>query len=187
MFQIIAESEKMSIKDLQIFTVSLILCGIRQMPSLQYQLNEFLGRNILSLENVSKFQSIEQMQNWIINVLFGMFDLKLKEKMLERKDVIEEIREYITKNFDKEISLKDISERFFINPSYFSQAFKKKTGETYQNYVTNLRIARAKKLLEETDLKVYEVSEMVGYPDTKHFSRVFEKVAGMKPTEYKKR
>ena len=187
MFQKIAESEKMSIKDLQIFTVSLILCGIRQMPSLQYQLNEFLGRNILSLENVSKFQSIEQMQNWIINVLFGMFDLKLKEKMLEKKDVIEEIREYITKNFDKEISLKDISERFFINPSYFSQAFKKKTGETYQNYVTNLRIARAKKLLEETDLKVYEVSEMVGYPDTKHFSRVFEKVAGMKPTEYKKR
>ncbi|WP_320933050.1 helix-turn-helix domain-containing protein [Hungatella effluvii] len=106
--------------------------------------------------------------------------------MPEKKDVIEEAKEYMNRNFTREISLNDISERFFINPYYFSQLFKKKTGETYQSYLTSLRISRAKKLLEETDLKIYEVCSMVGYSDTNHFNKVFERIAGIKPSEYKK-
>lgn len=156
------------------------------MPFMQFQLNEYLGRNILSLESISKFQTIEQLKNWIINTLKSMNELMLKETMPEKKDVIEEAKEYMNRNFTREISLNDISERFFINPYYFSQLFKKKTGETYQSYLTSLRISRAKKLLEETDLKIYEVCSMVGYSDTNHFNKVFERIAGIKPSEYKK-
>ena len=73
--------------------------------------------------------TIEQMQNWIINVLFGMFDLKLKEKMLERKDVIEEIREYITKNFDKEISLKIYQNVSLLIRLILARHLKRKQGK----------------------------------------------------------
>ena len=83
--------------------------------------------------------------------------------------------------------MNDISERFFINPYYFSQLFKKRTGVTYQKYLTGIRMSRAKKLLEETDLKLFEISEMVGYSDVNHFRRVFEKYEGVKPNEYRKR
>lgn len=185
-FRKIEKEKDLSLTDLQLLSLNLILAGIRKMPFMQFQLNEYLGRNILSLESISKFQTIEQLKNWIINTLKSMNELMLKETMPEKKDVIEEAKEYMNRNFTREISLNDISERFFINPYYFSQLFKKKTGETYQSYLTSLRISRAKKLLEETDLKIYEVCSMVGYSDTNHFNKVFERIAGIKPSEYKK-
>ena len=156
------------------------------MPFMQFQLNEYLGRDILSLESIVRFQTIEQLKNFIINTLKSMNELMLKANMPEKRDVVEEAKEYIKKNFSKEISLNDISEQFFINPYYFSQLFKKKTGETYQSYLTGLRVSRARKLLEETDLKIYEVCAMVGYSDTNHFNKVFERRVGVKPGEYKK-
>lgn len=129
---------------------------------------------------------MEQLKHWIINVLQGMNELMLKQSMPEKRDVIEESKEYIARHFEQDITLNDISERFFINPYYFSQLFKKRTGVTYQKYLTGIRIARAKKLLEETDLKLFEISEMVGYSDVNYFRRVFEKYEGVKPNEYRK-
>ncbi len=186
-FYKIEREKKMSLEDLQLLSLNLILTGIRKMPFMQFQLNEYLGRNILSLESISKFKTIEQLKNWIINTLKSMNELMLKESMPDRRDIVEEAKEYIKKNFNKEISLNDISVRFFINPYYFSQLFKKRTGDTYQNYLTGIRITRARKLLEETDLRIYEVCAMVGYTDTSHFNKVFKRIVGVKPSEYKRR
>lgn len=182
----IEQEKKMNLEDLQLLSLNLILTGIQKMPFMQFQLNEYLGRDILSLESIVRFQTIEQLKNFIINTLKSMNELMLKANMPEKRDVVEEAKEYIKKNFSKEISLNDISEQFFINPYYFSQLFKKKTGETYQSYLTGLRVSRARKLLEETDLKIYEVCAMVGYSDTNHFNKVFERRVGVKPGEYKK-
>lgn len=185
-FRKIEKEKNVNLNDLQSLSLNLVLTGIRKMPFMQLQLNGFLGRNILSLESISKFQTMEQLKNWIINTLKGMNELMLKESMPEKRDLVEEAKEYMRKNFNKEISLNDISERFFINPYYFSQLFKKKTGQTYQNYLTELRVSRAKKLFVETDLKIYEVCSMVGYTDTNHFNKVFERIVGVKPSEFKK-
>lgn len=186
--EIFRKAEKnMTLSDLQLLSLNLVLTGIRKMPFMQLQLNEYLGRNILSLENISKFKTIEQLKNWIINTIKSMNELMLKENIPEKQDVVAKAKEYIDKNFNKKISLNDISERFYINPYYFSQLFKRKTGETYQNYITGLRITRARRLLEETDLNIYEVCEMVGYSDTNHFNKIFERKIGLKPSEYKKK
>ena len=105
--------------------------------------------------------------------------------MPEKNDVVEAAKKYMSKNLNKNITLNDISEQFFINPYYFSQLFKKRTGESYLNYLTGLRIKRAQKLLESTDLKVYEICEMIGYTNINHFNKVFERMVGVKPREYK--
>ena len=101
-----------------------------------------------------------------------------------RPDVIQKIREYIGKNYSKEISLNSIAAMLYMNPNYLSQLIKKKTGKTYQNYVTELRIGHAEKLLKETNLKIYEVCEAVGYHDVRHFSDLFERITGKKPSDY---
>ena len=185
-FRKVEKEKDLSLNDLQLLSLNIVLAGIRKMPFMQFQINEYLGRNILSLESISRFQTIEQLKNWIINIIKSMNELMLKESMPEKQDLVAKAKEYMNKNFNKEISLIDISERFFINPYYFSQLFKKKTGETYQSYMTRLRVSRAVKLLEETDLKIYEICQMVGYSDTNHFNKVFEKNMGVKPSEYKK-
>lgn len=185
-FRNLNKDGKLSPENLQVLAINLILSGIRKMPFMQLQLNEYLGKNILSLESIAKFRTMEQLKNWIINVICGMNELMLKQNLPEKRDVVKEVQEYINRNFNQEISLADISEKFFINPYYFSQLFKKKTGETYQNYLTGVRMDRAKKLLQETDLKIYEICEMVGYMDVNHFNRVFERREGIKPSNYRK-
>lgn len=185
-FQKIEKEKDLSLKDLQLLSLNLILSGIRKMSFMQIQLNEYLGKNIFSLESIGKFQTTTQLKNWIFNMLKSMNELMLKNSIPEKRDVIEEAKKYMNKNFNRNISLNEISERFFINPYYFSQLFKKKTGETYQNYLIRLRVDRAKKLLEETNLKLYEICELIGYTDINHFNKIFERIIGVKPGEYKR-
>lgn len=183
----IGKEKNVSPEKLQLMSLNLILSGIRKVPFIQLQLNEYLGRNILSLESVEKFRTMEQLKNWIINVLCSMNELMLTRGEVGKGDVVEEVKKYLNKNYYKDTSLTYISENFHINLCYFSQLFKKKTGMTYQTYLMNLRIDRGKKLLMETDMKVYEIAEMVGYVDNNHFSRVFERIVGCKPSEYRSR
>ena len=184
-FKKLEHAGDVSLTDLQILSLNLVLSGIRKIPFMQFQLNSYLGINILSLESISRFRTVEQLKNWIVNMLKSMNELMLKENLPQRRDIVAEIKEYINKNYNQEISLNDIADRFYMNPYYLSQLFKKRTGETYQKYLTDIRMNRARKLLEETDLKIYEISEIIGYNDSNYFSRVFERQAGMKPLEYR--
>lgn len=108
------------------------------------------------------------------------------DKISARPDIIEEAKAFIHKNYTKNISLNDIAEQLFINPYYFSQLFKKKAGQNYHDYLISLRVTRAKRLLEETDLKLYEICELIGYKDVKHFNRIFGRIAGCTPSAYRK-
>ena len=72
-----------------------------------------------------------------------------------------------------------------MSPSHLSFIFKKEVGTTFINYLTDLRIKKAKQLLSSTDLMVYEVSTNVGYENYAYFSTVFKKSVGLSPKEYR--
>lgn len=178
--------EGLTVRTLQLQSLNIILSGIRTMPFMQFELDEYLGKNILSLESVSRFQNVEQMENFVVNTISGIIDLKREGKKRQNKDVITQIKEYIQEHFANEISLNEIAGKFYLNPYYLSQLFKKKTGMTYQTYITSLRMEKARQLLAE-NYRVYEVCERVGYSDTTYFSRIFERTVGCKPSEYQKK
>ena len=75
---------------------------------------------------------------------------------------------------------------FFLNPSYLSQLFKSETGEAFTDYVTQVRMEEARRLLSTTDHKIQYIAELVGYTSNQHFTRTFKKYAGMLPVEYRK-
>ena len=72
-----------------------------------------------------------------------------------------------------------------ISPYYFSKIFKEETGENFIEYVTNIRITKAKELLEKSEFSMKEICAEVGYSDPNYFSRTFKKNVGVTPTEYK--
>ncbi|MNN62848.1 HTH-type transcriptional regulator YesS [compost metagenome] len=72
-----------------------------------------------------------------------------------------------------------------MTPNYISLIFKKETGETLTDYITRIRINKAKELLLTTDLKVMEISELVGYENPHYFSTVFKKTVGVHPLKYR--
>ncbi len=105
----------------------------------------------------------------------------------EEQDVIQEIEAFIRENYQKEIKLQEISERFFLSREYISRKFKLVYGETISDYLLKIRIEKAKELLKTTTIKVYEISSKIGYQDDKYFRRVFKKQTGTTPAEYRSR
>ena len=109
--------------------------------------------------------------------------------LLQTKKVGEPIRiaqEYIRTHIDRQMSLEEVSEKAFVSPGYLSTLFKERTGKNFSDYVVEMRVEEAKRLLRQASYNVGEVAERVGYADARHFSKVFQKVVGIKPTAYRK-
>lgn len=93
---------------------------------------------------------------------------------------------YIEKNYDKKLSLKQISKEFFVSEWHLSKLMKKHTNESFSTIVNNIRIEKAKELLKNPYLKSVEIAEMTGFTDLSAFSKVFKKHTGITPNEYRK-
>jgi two-component system response regulator YesN len=94
---------------------------------------------------------------------------------------------FIEEEHANDLTLTLIAERLFVNPNYLSSLFKSETGSTFTNQLTRVRMDKAKELLSKTNLKIYQISEQVGYSDQAHFSRVFKAVEGIRPYEFRER
>ncbi|WP_059051313.1 response regulator transcription factor [Paenibacillus senegalimassiliensis] len=93
----------------------------------------------------------------------------------------------IQSRFMEELTLENLAEQFYFNPSYFSTLFKNYTGRTFSEMLTETRINRAKELLSDPEctLKIYDIAERSGYRDTKYFGRIFKRYVGVSPEAYR--
>ena len=99
---------------------------------------------------------------------------------------ISEIVRYINHYYMEEISLRLLAEKFFVSPYYLSRFFKEATGFTLVEYVNSVRVKEAKKLLEQSAMKVNLVARKVGFGSITHFGRVFRSVTGNAPLHYRR-
>lgn len=99
---------------------------------------------------------------------------------------IEQVQQFIGSNLSSDISLTDAAALVHLNPSYLSQLFKQQTGGKFVDYVIEMRMEEAKKLLIKTSLRVSEIAERLGYGDISYFSSTFKKLIGCSPLEYRK-
>lgn len=96
------------------------------------------------------------------------------------------IREYLDQHYNQKISLDDLAEQYYINKYYLTRIFKEQFGVTINNYLLNIRITHAKRLLRFTDKSAEEIGHEVGFHELYYFSRVFKKVEGCSISEYRK-
>lgn len=94
---------------------------------------------------------------------------------------------YIKKNFTKQILLKDVADALYVNSAYLGRCIQKETGLSFNSLLANLRIEKAKELLKNTDMMVYEIAEAVGYVESKHFVTKFTSMEGCAPLTYRKK
>ncbi|WP_027091694.1 response regulator [Cohnella thermotolerans] len=128
---------------------------------------------------------LESIREYLIRVLPDIADMLNERSVYSSEHVVDNIKTYVEQNPDKVLTLEKISSLFFLNPSYCSFLFKEKTGINFIDYVNQVRIGKAKLLLQTTDDKVYKIAKALGYDNTKYFFRVFKKVAGLTPEEYR--
>ena len=96
------------------------------------------------------------------------------------------VKEYLDEHYTEKIMLEELAEKFFINKFHLSKIFKETYGTTVNNYLIAKRITRAKQLLRFTDMTVDEIGVAVDMADANYFSRMFHKVEGISPREYRK-
>ncbi|MDR2752063.1 MAG: AraC family transcriptional regulator [Clostridiales bacterium] len=113
-------------------------------------------------------------------------EAKSKEAGKTSNSIVEGAQKYISANFSSKLTLTDIAKHVFVNEHYLSRLFKKSTGVGIIEYINNIRLAEARRLLEKTTLNVSSVGEMVGFGTTTHFSRLFKDSMGMSPQGFRK-
>ena len=101
--------------------------------------------------------------------------------------VIFEIVKYIESRYSDEITLQDLADRFYLSREYISRKFKQETGENLSDHIERVRMEKAKLLLLNPQYRIAQVAELVGYKDEKYFSKVFKKLEGLSPNEYRKK
>lgn len=94
--------------------------------------------------------------------------------------------QYMQQNFERNIAINELAERYGMSPNYFSTMFKRETNQSAIAYLTNLRVQKAVWYLENTEDSAVDISQRVGYEDSQYFFRVFKKTMGMTPLMYRK-
>lgn len=105
----------------------------------------------------------------------------------EKYRKINEIAEYITHNYQYNISLADIADKFYISKSYLSRIFKEVTGFTVNEYINVIRTKKAQLMLENTEYSITQIAEMIGYDSITYFEKVFKKYIELSPLKYRKK
>ncbi|MCM3627091.1 response regulator [Paenibacillus glycanilyticus] len=100
--------------------------------------------------------------------------------------IMRDIAKYMEQHYNREVTLQDISDRFYLSREYISRRFKQEMGENVFDYLGRIRVEKAKLLLQNPNLKIAQIAEMVGYDDDKYFSKVFKKFEGQSPNQYRK-
>ena len=116
----------------------------------------------------------------------SIFLKKVKKSTLQKNNnIIIDIEKYLQENYDRDVKLQEISDHFYISREYISRKFKQEFNENISDYIVRIRMEKAKSLLKNSQLKIYEIAGMIGYQDDKYFRKVFKKVEGITPNEYR--
>lgn len=169
--------------DIKIFAIKLFL-GLVGKLSKDYDLkmeNFFDEENIVrDINNINSLKSlIKYLSNNFIEI-----STRIGEK--SSYGIINKMVAYINKNYYRDLKLEGLAEIFNYNSAYLGKLFKNEVGENFNTYLDKVRIKEAKNLLLEEQLKVYEVSEKVGYKNIDYFHSKFKKYVGMSPMNYKR-
>lgn len=143
------------------------------------KLQEF--RHMLAFSSIEEYK--EALMNWILALnesISSQDDYRISDQKMKKAIA------YIQENYNSDINMAVVSNYVSMNYSLFSFSFKQYTGKNFVNYLKELRVEEAKKMLAETDMKVIEISQCVGYDNEKHFMKLFKNYCGVSPTEYRK-
>jgi len=104
----------------------------------------------------------------------------------EKNEIVENVVQYIWNHYQEELTLTGLAHEFFLAPTYLARKFRNKKNISVMQFLEECRIRKAAELLKESELSITEVAGQVGYTDTNYFSRVFKKVHGKTPKDYRR-
>jgi len=141
--------------------------------------------NFNSINVLIECSNKEQVEHWMLESLDSVMDNMLESRNSINIRVINKACEYIVENCHKNISLEEVAQTVHLSRFYFSRLFKQEKGCNFVDFISNVRIDRAKLLLKDSDYNGVRIAAEVGYQDASYFSRVFRQATNMTPNQYR--
>jgi Response regulator containing CheY-like receiver domain and AraC-type DNA-binding domain len=132
-----------------------------------------------------KFCNPDEAEAWLLSTIDKVMPYFYEARGYKTKSIVQQAKKIIEENYKLDINTEILSKMLFLNKDYLGRIFKLSSGFSVNDYINRVRTAKAKELLREGRLKVYEIAEQVGYSDEHYFSTLFKKNTGMTPSEYK--
>ncbi|TYP79646.1 response regulator [Paenibacillus methanolicus] len=148
---------------------------------------ELLNMDMRSLDIILQLETIDDIHLWLRQRLYQISELLNSKRQKKNWKLISEIISFIRDRIQDNITLRDVAEQFSFSPNYLGLLFKEETGKNFSEYLIMLRMERACELLKNTNLKIYEIADQVGYRYLPYFSRQFKETYGKTPLEYRRK
>ncbi|WP_168120019.1 response regulator [Paenibacillus sp. HB172176] len=141
---------------------------------------------------LDKWPPVEEDPDWNSHALFYrklaryLFNHAANERSHGRGKLIYEVQQYVQRNLGGDLSLTRIGEHVHLNPTYLSRLYKQMTGTGLSDYIMEVRIAKARELLDGSSIKIHEIAEIVGYQSGIAFNRFFNRMLNISPQDYRR-
>lgn len=185
-FQPICINKKLHSSYVQSICIELIFTASRVVYETNENIEKIVDSHANILNEIYAKENVYQLKDYILTVFLKISDYFANKYNQKNTTNIARIKEIVNNRYMENISISDIAEEVYLSPNYMSLIFKNETRETIVEYITRVRIEAAKDLLKSTNLKMFEVAQMVGYENPQYFSTVFKKYTGIYPMKYRK-
>ena len=187
MFEKINEQKEytIDIESFNLLCMKLVVYTFMALKELEVDLRSLNLHEKEVLLEMYELKSYEQVKKKIFCIIDKAANGIEEYRREKKKVIVEKVKNIINQNYEKEISIKFIAEQLCFNHNYLGQLFKNETSMSISDYLARVRVTKAKALLRNTDLMIYEIAEKVGFSDSQYFSTVFKKNVGVTPKEFK--
>lgn len=185
-FASLGEKNIQSLLFRQYVTMDAYLTAVSVLESIGYDSDEFVARcgDFKDMETV--FQTVAHTKKYLVHLIETTIDFREAVSKGSNGSLLKAARSYIEQNFDNEdISLNTVASSVNLSPNYFSTVFSQEMGMTFIEYLTRVRMEKAKELLRGSSMKTAEIAYAVGYKDSHYFSYLFKKTQHCTPREFK--
>jgi two-component system response regulator YesN len=139
-----------------------------------------------TVEAVENSQNLTQLMDRFLGEVMKVLDYYFSSRQFQKARPVRTAIQFMEENYQQQITLESIADILHLSPNYFSRIFKTEMGIGFNEYLNNIRMDKAKKLLKESQYSIGEIAEMTGYSNPKYFSKVFSKMFGIRPIKYRK-
>jgi two-component system response regulator YesN len=159
-----------------------------ELASISFRLNQKLKKQesmqqSFVTETINYALEITDIKKYLMHLLEQILS---EINNLENKGrIIFDVERYILENYDKGLAIKKIADHVFITPTYLCHLYKLKTGRTINQFILDVKMNKSKKLITETNMKLSEISEKLGYSNQNYFTRTFTKYFGVTPSTFR--